>query len=189
MKLEDYIVEISNCLSPHTISRLLRYINSDITFKDAETVGGTNKKVRNALNYSLMNRCTDFDKSMTEIFWYNLLEKTGLETATAYKNITNTDFGFNHLLEVTILKYEEGGFYVPHVDDGQQTPRVLSGILFLNNDYEGGELWFYTPDKKEVIKKIKPEVGKYVWWPSTALYPHAAQPVIKGTRYVVVTWT
>ena len=86
---------------------------------------------------------------------------------------------------IQILKYEQGGFYVEHTDHFSGRPRTLSGIYFLNNDYEGGDLIFNLDNKDYKIEK-KP--NRFIVWPSNFLYPHRVTPVTKGVRYSVVTW-
>jgi predicted 2-oxoglutarate/Fe(II)-dependent dioxygenase YbiX len=64
---------------------------------------------------------------------------------------------------------------------------IFSCILFLNNDYEGGELCFKnTFDDEEVA--VKPLPGKLIIWPSNIMFPHTVKPVKKGIRYTVVGW-
>ena len=59
---------------------------------------------------------------------------------------------------------------------------ILSLIIGLNSDYEGGELTFWD------TFKVKTQTGDIVVWPSCFLYPHQVLPVTKGTRYTAVTW-
>jgi predicted 2-oxoglutarate/Fe(II)-dependent dioxygenase YbiX len=95
-----------------------------------------------------------------------------------------------------LLKYQAGGHYMPHVDgeslwqapDGdvfwrKSTDRDLSTVIFLNDEFEGGE--FVFPDYRI---RIKPEPGLLICFPSTHEYLHAVEPVIKGTRYSIVNW-
>ena len=89
--------------------------------------------------------------------------------------------------QLDILKYEETFHYKYHVDDGIKTPRVMSGILFLNNDYEGGDLCFKNTFDDEEIS-IKPTPGTLVVWPSCFLFPHTVKPITKGIRYSLVAW-
>ena len=89
---------------------------------------------------------------------------------------------------VEILKYEKGGFYTIHSDHCASIPRTLSVIIFLNNDYEGGELNFHDPITEEIYQTIKPSPGRCIIWPSNFMYPHSVSPVTKGTRYAIVSW-
>jgi predicted 2-oxoglutarate/Fe(II)-dependent dioxygenase YbiX len=54
--------------------------------------------------------------------------------------------------------------------------------MYLNDDYEGGELWFPYLDLT-----FKAEAGDIVLFPSTYIFAHAAKPVISGTKYSAVT--
>ena len=95
-----------------------------------------------------------------------------------------------------LLVYEPGGHYRPHYDavarwknpDGsiiwkKSIDRDLSTILFLNDDFEGGE--FVFPDLRI---RIKPEPGLLVAFPSSEFYLHMVEPVTSGTRYAMVNW-
>lgn len=95
-----------------------------------------------------------------------------------------------------LLSYDVGGHYKAHIDgeslwktpDGdlvfkKSVDRDLSLVLFLNNDFEGGDLVF--PDLKI---RIRPEPGLLVCFPSSHMYLHGVEPVTKGKRYSMVTW-
>ncbi len=82
-----------------------------------------------------------------------------------------------------VLKYSTGQEYKAHADSGPGLIRDISAILYLNDDYEGGELEFPYFDVK-----IKPSAGMYILFPSSFPYAHIAHPVISGTKYAVVTW-
>jgi hypothetical protein len=82
-----------------------------------------------------------------------------------------------------VLKYSTGQEYKVHADSGPGVIRDISAILYLNDDYEGGELEFPYFDVK-----IKPSAGMYILFPSSFPYAHIARPVISGTKYAVVTW-
>ena len=95
--------------------------------------------------------------------------------------------------ELEILKYSVGGHYKAHVDSRyfckiqnkwvEFADREISVILFLNEDFEGGELYF-----PEFGYQIKPKTGMAIAWPSDENYFHQANSVISGTRYAVVAW-
>lgn len=82
-----------------------------------------------------------------------------------------------------LLKYEPGGFYKAHHDSFPATKRAVSVLIYLNDDYEGGEIEFVNFDLK-----IKPKAGTLILFPSNYPYKHIAHPVTSGTKYVVVTW-
>jgi len=92
-----------------------------------------------------------------------------------------TDFRLNH--------YSEGGFMKNHIDNihhshGQKFgyPHITA-LMFLNDNYEGGEIVLcdgvYEPQKKQ---------GSGIVFPSNFMFPHEVKKVIKGHRYSLMTW-
>jgi len=188
MKLESYIKVYDNVISPKVISSIIKYsITQDFEEAGIGKNGEVNKSKRNVKTYSLM----DWDcGSKTKIHWcnyimsilinyYRLYEK---EFASTYKTCLNS------IKTLEVLKYETGGHYKPHVDHFEGFPRVLSAILLLNDDYEGGELEFCNPTTSKVSVKVESQSGRLIIWPSCFLYPHGVKPIIKGTRYSIVSW-
>ena len=82
-----------------------------------------------------------------------------------------------------LLKYEVGGFYIPHTDHFKNVPREISCSFMLNDDYEGGEFAFFD---RELVYKLKK--GSCIMFPSNFMYPHEIMPVTSGTRYSIITW-
>lgn len=94
------------------------------------------------------------------------------------------------------LYYTQGGHYKPHYDgeglwtnpDGtkqwkKSIDRDISTVLFLNDDFEGGEFVFPAWNIS-----IKPEPGLFIAFPSTHHYLHGVQPVTSGERVTSVCW-
>lgn len=79
-----------------------------------------------------------------------------------------------------LLRYQNGQKYDEHFDGHH---RIISGIIYLNSDFKGGELWF--PIQKITVK---PEPGMLVMFPSNFVYLHTMLPVNKGTKYDIMTW-
>ena len=96
-------------------------------------------------------------------------------------------FSVQHMTDFRINRYSKGGFMSKHVDNihhshGQQYgyPQV-SALLYLNDDYEGGE--FYVADKLYTPKK-----GSAIMFPSNFMFPHEASKVTKGIRWSIISW-
>jgi len=96
-----------------------------------------------------------------------------------------------------LLHYGIDGHYMPHCDGEslwkppgnepliwrKSTDRDLSTVLFLNDEFEGGDFVF-----PELKVRVRPEPGMLVCFPSTHEYLHGVEPVTKGTRYSIVNW-
>lgn len=82
-----------------------------------------------------------------------------------------------------LTKYEKNGGLPRHYDQENASSRVLSSVLYLNDDYSGGELWF-----SELDITIKPSAGSIVMFPSSFIYVHEVKPIINGSRYAMPHW-
>tara|TARA_R100000700_G_scaffold30618_1_gene37629 strand:- start:13 stop:594 length:582 start_codon:yes stop_codon:yes gene_type:complete len=191
MELKEFIKVYPNFLSPTQVSAFLRNF-SNYQFNDTTVVGaGATEKNHNSIVDKSIRKAQDYNlninRTVTETHWYNYICAKIVKAVERYKIDTNGDFNISLVQEVSLLKYEKGGFYKPHVDSCRAIHRELSIIIFLNNDYQGGYLKFYKPNG-EVYYEVQPFPGTIVLWPSNFLYPHAADTVLEGTRFCIVSW-
>ena len=92
-----------------------------------------------------------------------------------------------------VLRYFPGGFYHSHADSEnldietacwhKVIDRDVSLLIYLNDDFEGGELSF---DKFHY--QLQPKAGMAVIFPSDHRYMHTAQTVYEGMRQAIVSW-
>lgn len=115
----------------------------------------------------LSNDYFDLVASATE--WY--VQNFGIEEPIFFPE------GFN------VLRYQTGQEYHAHYDGDTDSKRIISPILYLNDNYEGGEIEFVNYNIK-----IKPEAGMFLIFPANFAYRHIAHPVKTGTKYAIVTW-
>jgi len=80
------------------------------------------------------------------------------------------------------VRYGEGQHFMEHHDHGFSYNCTVSLVSYLNDGYEGGEIYFRLQDLN-----IKPKAGDLVVFPSTFAYPHRAMPVKSGVKYSLVT--
>lgn len=97
--------------------------------------------------------------------------------------------------ELTIWK--QGDSMDPHADNCWQEDasdeiksmkhptwyRNFSGIFYLNDDYEGGEIVF-----NNLNTTIKPKKGMFVGFRADLEYTHQVLPVDKSDRYTIAIW-
>lgn len=93
-------------------------------------------------------------------------------------------------------KWNVGGFANPHSDnsdyDGNPNAFEINkyvGILYLNDDYEGGELYFCDKNKNmEPYLSFKPNALSYYVFPGGVENIHGVSKITKGTRYTMVSF-
>jgi Rps23 Pro-64 3,4-dihydroxylase Tpa1-like proline 4-hydroxylase len=84
-----------------------------------------------------------------------------------------------YMSEYLVALYEEKAFMKVH-RDVENDREVISTVLYLNDEYTGGELsfpeveggYFYTPEKYELV-----------YFPTP--YQHGVNPVKSGKRYII----
>ena len=62
---------------------------------------------------------------------------------------------------------------------------LVSGSVKLNDEYEGGELYF--PRQNFSNKDIP--VGKCILFPSQVTHPHTSTELLSGTKWSLTMWT
>lgn len=83
------------------------------------------------------------------------------------------------------VKYEgTGKHFAVHADHGPAYVTTVSAVAYLNDDYDGGELIF-----PRFNLTIKPQAGDLVVFPSTFIYEHSSEPIVKGNKYSIVVMT
>lgn len=85
---------------------------------------------------------------------------------------------------LSVVHWETGSYLTTHVDDlGFVTDNHLPIIIYLNDNYEGGEISFETHDVC-----IKPKTGDLVVFPGNMHYAHEVKEVLSGDRYTLPIW-
>jgi predicted 2-oxoglutarate/Fe(II)-dependent dioxygenase YbiX len=175
----ELIVELKNIISSEFISKIIPLIDKKAK-KNLSVLEGLNKNIRNVKGYHL-----NFD-TPTNIFYWNYIKKE-IERLYIYYKAKFPKMTSSKINQIDLLKYSIGGKYNIHTDHYTMSPRHLSVILNLNDEYKGGDLIF-TDQKEKEVKRLKLGKGSIVFFPSNFMYPHGIQPITKGTRYSIVAW-
>lgn len=81
-----------------------------------------------------------------------------------------------------LIRYEAAGVnQLPEHHDFQSD---VSLSLSLNDDFEGGELYFPRQDFRFLHRRS----GRALIFPGKVTHLHSAQPVLSGTRFVLTAW-
>tara|TARA_R110000772_G_scaffold63647_1_gene142424 strand:+ start:159 stop:704 length:546 start_codon:yes stop_codon:yes gene_type:complete len=175
----EAIVEIKNVVSTEFINKIIPLTNHRAK-KNLTVRGGLDKNIRNVKGHQLTFN------TPTELFYWNYI-KNEIEKLYTYYKIKFPQMQSIKINQIDLLKYSPGGKYEIHTDHYTDSPRHLSIIINLNDNYEGGDLVF-TDQKGKEIKRLKLGKGSIVFFPSNFMYPHGIQPITKGTRYSIVAW-
>ena len=94
--------------------------------------------------------------------------------------------GYSPIKFIRYLPGQEMKVHCDHIhsmfDGIRKGVPILSIIGYLNDDYEGGETYFFEDEK------VDTKQGDLLIFPSNFLYPHYVTPVTKGVRYSYVSW-
>jgi len=162
------------------VERVAADPTNEIAFADAVLMNGRKSTHRTNKDMSITNfgRVNSDIRAVNNQF-FDLCHSAVL-SYTKHFNITQKIF---YKETLNMLKYQTGEEYKAHYDGATGSRRSISPIVYLNDDYTGGELEFVN-----FGITIKPEKGLLVIFPSNFPYTHIAHPVKTGTKYALVTW-
>lgn len=154
--------------------------SEQINSKDGGSYKGARRTSRSMM---ISHTRTDFGPCLRR-FELGLLNaySTGIKAYAAYNpklEVTN-DSGYE------LLRYHKGERFSLHCDaivGRYEGFRQVSGMIYLNDDYTGGETAF----PRQGVK-FKAKAGDLLLFPSNFCYPHESLPVTSGTKYAIVTW-
>ena len=158
---------IRKLLSDESIQEI-NELRKNLSWEDGNVTFRGLKGTKNC--YQAIN--DQFTKQLQEIVYRDL-------DSDQYFIITTSALDSTSIL---ISKYGKGMYYHPHHD--QPSLGHYSTTLFLNDDYEGGELNLWTNNE---VKKVKLPTGWAVTYDTGTR--HCVSEVTKGERDVVIFWT
>lgn len=110
------------------------------------------------------------------------------------QNKIKKDFEITELIYpdyLGLVKWENGDNQRPHADGENETNdhpyywRNFGCVLYLNDNYSGGEIYFPNQNIE-----IKPKPNTLVFFPGTMEYLHGVNPITNGIRYTLTSfWT
>lgn len=106
------------------------------------------------------------------------------QVSAAVCRFVSAEFGmaFREIGGAEIIRYPEGGEFKPHTDTHRgNAERAFTAILYLNDDFDGGETAFPA-----LSYACRPVAGRVLVFLPTEL--HAGLPVWGGEKQVLVFW-
>lgn len=110
---------------------------------------------------------------------YDLVDVGLNKSLRHYESVWN--FNINYKEAFNFVKYLPGEFFKIHADHGPYYTCTVSAVVYLNDDYEGGEIEFPRHNFK-----LKPKAGDIILFPSNFVYEHASLDISSGQKYSVV---
>lgn len=101
------------------------------------------------------------------------------------QEILEREYGFPVKNRVAFAaRWDKGDRLSLHVDDlGRDDFNHMATLIYLNDDYEGGELEFPTHQLS-----YKPKTGDLIMFPGNMHYPHEVKTITSGSRWTVPMW-
>jgi len=93
----------------------------------------------------------------------------------------NINSGYSEISSIS--RYTPGTLLNPHADKVCESWRDLSNVLYFNDSYEGGEIYFY-----QYGIEFKPKAGTLLIFPSGANFGHGVKQITSGNRLVTSTF-
>jgi len=148
------------------------------------------------LNFS--NQTKEWGQRNSNNVWAGrVIYQNGIENFNYLKGVENkikSDFEITDEIYpdyLGLVKWENGDYQHPHADGQNENGdhpydwRNFGCVLYLNDNYEGGEIYFPNQNIK-----IKPKPNTLVFFPGTLEYLHGVKPVTNGVRYTLTSfWT
>jgi predicted 2-oxoglutarate/Fe(II)-dependent dioxygenase YbiX len=94
---------------------------------------------------------------------------------------SETDFAPFDETKTHIARFGAGAQMHEHFDSSR--PNDIATLIYINDDYEGGEIYFPDYDVS-----IKPQSGDLVCFPDNPSFIHGVRVIISGVRYTTPRW-
>lgn len=147
----------------------VKYMNKQLI--DQESDPKTKEDAAYVVN-TLIHYMAECAKEYAKIY---SIDEDSLNYALHALNMGGTKYGIN--------KYYENMYMGPHVDWNEMNSDITYTIVvYLNDDYEEGELYFVRP---EMDLKIKPQKGSIIMFPSVEPYLHQSCNIPKGRKMLI----
>jgi predicted 2-oxoglutarate/Fe(II)-dependent dioxygenase YbiX len=130
---------------------------------------GLNKIINTGIKYEKNKKLLEIYNSINNVMEY-----------TAHHYAKENNIKLKKVANLNIGKYPKGKGMQSHADShGDPGSPSISSVLYLNDDYEGGELYF-----KEQNITLKPSKGSVIVFPSIEPYYHESIEITEGIKYI-----
>ena len=197
IKVKDYeIVKYFGVLTDDECNKIINNSKNDLK----ESIVYTNDYTKTLIDKNIrISKTAWIEKENINNDYQYVIEK--LENITSFitnKPVVNQE-------NIQIVKYDNGGYYNPHYDacsslefdkkfkmNGVSGQRISTFLIYLNDDFEGGNTYF-----PKIDKQIKPKKGMGILFKNIyennsdfhKLSQHTGTIIKKGEKWICNIWT
>jgi hypothetical protein len=102
------------------------------------------------------------------------------------KEFVSKSFGVEVFADqIGIFRWPPGSYQMPHIDEQEGYSRVAGCVVYLNEDYKGGETYYPYHDRS-----LAPREGAIFAHSANASHLHGVTKILEKTRYTIgSTWS
>lgn len=171
------VVEVPGFLPPAPCAALVDFFRKNISALAAENASP-----------AFSNRQINYGRIPNELPEKNLINQCRWRIA----DVIREAYGVKHVYPdyTDIVYWPPGDGMVAHADNANDdgSPnlfawRTYSSVLYLNDDYEGGNTYF-----THLGVEVRPETGKLLAFGAGSEYQHGVRPITSGNRFTMPMW-
>lgn len=191
LKYNGIIAIYDNVIDKDICTRILQTVESSGEKFQTSKINTTDKSV---LLMTLEEIAITDNTKLTKLdeLLYNIFNTSIMQYIIDINhNSTNDEYSIINITSddgYKLLCYPPDAFHKPHVDQNtdendKKKLCLVSGILYLNEDFEGGQTNFPLQNVS-----ITPKIGRVILFPSSFSHIYESKPIISGYKYAIVTW-
>lgn len=190
-QIVEHIGIFDNVLSKDICNKYIEY------FENLSKINFVKKRTEYSHSSKLAHEVSDTAIDINASYFYNELPvpyivKDFVPEFWKMYSIYADKYSFLHklsrhnIIDIKIQKTNIGeGFHEWHCEKASLNDRnrLLAFMVYLNDVEEGGETEFLYQHKR-----IKPEAGKLLMWPSQFTHTHRGNPPLSNVKYILTGW-
>jgi hypothetical protein len=179
IKYTPYIIQYDNVVDDEKLDYYTQFLSESFKGKKSDVSRQEGRKNdAYTLNYYCKNNpeLASINKELDQISFKSLLQYyKDCPLAKAYFGPREGLYGLN-----LFRTYDEQDSYEWHCDEGPHMRFIASFLLYLNDDFEGGETMFLNDRLK-----IKPKKGSVLMFPCGPYFIHKSSRIRSGNKHVI----